>query len=145
MLRLTLIPNCQPAPSALSSGNLSPLGRNMARFLKIISGLYLVLVWFALVLVILVADARTPAETFAAVFAAVSLSIPSTVLFALAQFLEDVRSIRNNLRLQSHHLEVQSHQLEAMLAYYESSRSTRPAAKKRPTTPLRSLDSSASG
>jgi TRAP-type C4-dicarboxylate transport system permease small subunit len=117
----------------------------MARFLKIISGLYLVLVWFALVLVISVGDAHTPAETFAAVFAAVSLSIPSAVLFALAQFLEDVRSMRKNLHLQSRHLETQSHQLEAMLAYYESSRSTRQAAKKRPTTPLRSLDKSASG
>jgi crotonobetainyl-CoA:carnitine CoA-transferase CaiB-like acyl-CoA transferase len=63
----------------------------MARFLKIISGLYLVLVWFAFVLVSSVADARTPAEMLAAVFAAVSLSIPSAVLFALAQFLEDVR------------------------------------------------------
>jgi hypothetical protein len=89
----------------------------MTRFLKIISGLYLVLVWFAFVLVISVADARTPAEMVAAVFAAVSLSVPSAVLFAFAQILEDVRSMRNNLRLQSHHL-------EAMRAYYESSRST---------------------
>jgi hypothetical protein len=89
----------------------------MTRFLKIISGLYLVLVWFAFVLVISVGDARTPAEMVAAVFAAVSLSIPSAVLFAFAQILEDVRSMRNNLRLQSHHL-------EAMRAYYESSRST---------------------
>jgi hypothetical protein len=64
----------------------------MARFLKIFSGLYLVLVWFAFILAILAADARTPAEMLAAVFAAVSLSIPSAVLFALAQFLEDVRS-----------------------------------------------------
>ena len=110
----------------------------MARFLKIISGLYLVLVWFAFVLVISVADARTPAEMLAAAFVAVSLSIPSVVLFALAQFLEDVRSMRNNLRLQSHHL-------EAVLAYYESSLSTRPAAKRRPTRPLRSLDNSAAG
>jgi uncharacterized membrane protein (DUF485 family) len=86
----------------------------MTRFLKIISGLNLVLVWFAFVLVISVADARTPAEMLAAVFAAVSLSIPSAVLFAFAQILEDVRSMRNNLRLQSHHL-------EAMRAYYESS------------------------
>jgi hypothetical protein len=76
----------------------------MTRFLKIISGLNLVLVWFAFVLVISVADARTPAEMLAAVFAAVSLSIPSAVLFAFAQILEDVRSMRNNLRLQSHHL-----------------------------------------
>jgi hypothetical protein len=92
----------------------------MTRFLKITSGLYLVLVWFAFVLVVSVADARTPAEMVAAVFAAVSLSIPSAVLFAFAQILEDVRSMRNNLRLQSHHL-------EAMRAYYESSRSTRSA------------------
>ena len=109
----------------------------MARFLKIFSGLYLVLVWFAFVLAILAAHARTPAEGLAAVLVAVSLSIPSAALFAFAQILEDARSVRNNLRLQSHHL-------EAMLAYYESSRSTRPAAKKRPTTPLRSLDNSAS-
>jgi uncharacterized membrane protein len=34
----------------------------MARFLKIFSGLYLVLVWFAFILAILAADARTPAE-----------------------------------------------------------------------------------
>jgi hypothetical protein len=110
----------------------------MARFLKIISGLYLVLVWFAFALVISVADARTPAEMLAAVFAAVSLSIPSAVLFAFAQILEDVRSMRNNLRLQSR-------LLEAMLAYYESSRSTPPVAKRRRTTPLRSLDNSAAG
>jgi hypothetical protein len=57
----------------------------MARFLKIISGLYLVLVWFAFVLVISVGEARTPAEILAAVLAAVSLSIPAAVLFAFAQ------------------------------------------------------------
>jgi Na+/melibiose symporter-like transporter len=86
----------------------------MISFLKIISGLYLVLVWFAFALVIAVVDARTPAEMLAAVFAVVSLSIPSAALFAFAQVMEDVRSMRNNLRLQSHHL-------EAMRAYYESS------------------------
>ena len=86
----------------------------MARFLKIISGLYLVLVWFAFALVISVADARTPAEMLAAVFAAVSLSIPSAVLLAFAQILEDVRSVRNNLRLQSHHLEAIRNHYEAL-------------------------------
>ena len=89
------------------------MGREMARFLKIISGLHLVLVWFAFALVISVADARTAAEMFVAVFAAVSLSIPSAVLFAFAQILEDVRSVRNNSRLQSHHLEAIRNHYEA--------------------------------
>ena len=107
----------------------------MARFLKIISGLYLVLVWFALVLVISVGDAHTPAETFAAVFAAVSLSIPSAVLFALAQFLEDVRSIRNNLRLQRHHLEVIRSQYEALAMEAHLVREQSAAADKKPAKP----------
>jgi hypothetical protein len=106
----------------------------MARFLKIISGLYLVLVWFAFALVISVADARTPAEMLAAVFAAVSLSIPSAVLIAFAQIPEDVRSIRNNLRLQSHHLEViRSHyEALAMEAHLVREQS---AADKKPVKP----------
>jgi glucan phosphoethanolaminetransferase (alkaline phosphatase superfamily) len=118
----------------LAPGNLSPLGRDMARFLKIISGLHLVLVWFAFALVISVADARTAAEMFAAVFAAVSLSIPSAVLFAFAQIPEDVRSVRNNLRLQSHHLEViRSHYevlaMEAHLARERSASADKKQAK----------------
>src|SRR5947207_9106481 len=82
----------------------------MAMFLKIFSGLYLALVWFAFVLAIWAAYARAPAEWLAAVLVAVGLSIPSAVLFAFAQILEDARSVRNNLRLQSHHLEtIRSH------------------------------------
>src|SRR5262245_58572406 len=86
----------------------------MARFLKIFSGLYLVLVWFAFALAILAADARTPIEMVAAVFVAVSLSIPSAVLFAFAQILECARSVRNNSRLQSHHLEAIRNHYEAV-------------------------------
>jgi hypothetical protein len=85
----------------------------MTRFLKIFSGLYLVLVWSAFALAILAAEARTPAEMLVAVFAAVSLSIPSAALFVFAQIVEDVRSVRNNSRLQSHHLEAIRNHYEA--------------------------------
>ena len=107
----------------------------MTRFLKIISGLYLVLVWSAFVLVISVANAHTPAEMLSAVFAAVSLSIPSAFLFAFAQIPEDVRSIRNNLRLQSHHLEVIRSHYEAIAMEAHLVREQSVAADKKPAKP----------
>ena len=107
----------------------------MARFLKIISGLHLVLVWFAFALAISVADARTPAEMLAAVLVAVSLSIPSAVLIAFAQIPEDVRSIRNNLRLQNHHLEVIRSHYEALVMEAHLVRERSAAADKKPAKP----------
>jgi len=107
----------------------------MARFLKIVSGLYLVLVWFAFVLVISAGDARTPAELFAAVFAAVSLSIPSAALFVFAQIVEDVRSVRNNLRLQSHHLEAIRNHYEALAMEAHLVRELSAAPDKKPAKP----------
>src|SRR5262249_22991260 len=97
-----------------------------------------------------VADARTPAEMLAAVFAAVSLSIPSAVLIAFAQIPEDVRSIRNNLRLQSHHLEVirshyEAHAMEAHLvreqtaAADQNTRTTEDTSEARNRMPIVSL------
>ena len=106
----------------------------MARFLKIFSGLYLVLVWSAFALAILAAEARTPAELLVAVFAAVSLSIPSAALFVFAQIVEDVRSVRNNSRLQSHHLEAIRNHYEALAMEAHLVRELS-AADKKPAKP----------
>jgi TRAP-type C4-dicarboxylate transport system permease small subunit len=106
----------------------------MARFLKIFSGLYLVLVWFAFVLAILAAHARTPAEGLAAVLVAVSLSIPSAALFAFAQILEDARSVRNNLRLQSHHLEAIRNHHEALAHVVQELSAAADKKRSKPST-----------
>lgn len=87
----------------------------MAKFLRFVSALYVILVWLALAVVVsmpAVASTLGPATELVAFFIAVSLSIPATALFAFAQVVEDIRSVRRNVRLQRDHL-------EAMLAHYE--------------------------
>jgi hypothetical protein len=84
----------------------------MANFLKIVSGLYLLLVWVGFVAAVVLAPAPDAYSGPLALLIALGASIPAAVLFAFAQIVEDVRSMRNNLRLQSDHL-------RAMRNYYE--------------------------
>jgi len=84
----------------------------MANFLKIVSGLYLLLVWVGFVATVALAPAPEVYSGPLALLIALGASIPAAVLFAFAQIVEDVRSMRNNLRLQSDHL-------KAMRNYYE--------------------------
>jgi hypothetical protein len=84
----------------------------MANFLKVVSGLYLLLVWIGFVATVALAPAPNVYSGPLAFLIALGASIPAAVLFAFAQIVEDVRSMRNNLRLQSDHL-------KAMRNYYE--------------------------
>lgn len=92
----------------------------MAVFLKIVSGVYLIFVWLAFAILI---GTPPPAAVgmgaglmpVMAFMVAVGLSIPAVALFAFGQVVGDVRSMRNNARMQSEHL-------AAMRAYYEPHR-----------------------
>ena len=84
----------------------------MANFLKIVSGVYLLVVWVGFVAVVTLAPAPDVYSGPLAFLIALGASIPAAALFAFAQIVEDVRSMRNNLRLQSDHL-------RAMRNYYE--------------------------
>jgi hypothetical protein len=88
------------------------MGGAMAYFLKVVSGLYLLLVWVGFVATVALAPAPDTYSGPLALLIALGASIPAAVLFAFAQIVEDVRSMRNNLRLQSDHL-------RAMRNYYE--------------------------
>lgn len=91
-------------------------GAVMAIFLKIVSGVYLVLVWLTFVMMVKTPVAGMPAlggfESVLAFLIAVVLSIPAVALFAFGQIVGDVRTIRNNSRAQLGHL-------AAMRRYYE--------------------------
>jgi hypothetical protein len=84
----------------------------MANFLKIVSGLYLLLVWVGFIAAVVFAPAPNVYNGPLAFLIALGASIPAAVLFAFAQIVEDVRSMRNNLRFQSDHL-------REMRNYYE--------------------------
>jgi hypothetical protein len=92
----------------------------MAAFLKIVSGLYLVIVWLAFAGVTstttpLNASVGSDGVKILAFLCAVGLSIPAAVLFGFAQIVGDIRIMRNNARLQGEHL-------AAMRRYYEPTR-----------------------
>jgi hypothetical protein len=88
----------------------------MATFLKIVSGVYLVLVWLAFAGTF--AGYHGPeslgnnATHILAFFIAVGLSIPAAILFGFAQVVGDVRVMRNCAVRQVNHL-------AAMRRYYE--------------------------
>jgi hypothetical protein len=99
----------------------------MASFLKIVSGVYLVIVWS--IFMVMVASSTNafvslgihpgqanlnPLIPVLSFLSAVVLSIPAVALFAFGQVVGDIRIIRNNSRLQSNHL-------DAMRSYYEPS------------------------
>jgi hypothetical protein len=90
----------------------------MAAFLKVVSGVYLVVVWLTFAGVISTPTPLTGplgSDAMVKIFAfmiAIGLSIPAVALFAFGQVVGDVRIMRNNARLQSEHL-------QAMRAYYE--------------------------
>lgn len=86
----------------------------MATFLKIVSLIYLVLVWatFALMMAVPI-PTPGPVTGGPVIFGiAVVLSVPAAVLFAFGQVVGDVRAMRNLAHIQTDHL-------EAMRAYYE--------------------------
>lgn len=96
--------------------NKNIIGGNMAAFLKIVSGVYLVFVWLTFVMMVKTPIAGAPAlsgfESALAFLIAVALSIPAVALFAFGQILGDVRTTRDNSRAQLSHL-------AAMRRYYE--------------------------
>jgi hypothetical protein len=92
----------------------------MSIFLKVISGLYLVLVWFAFASTFVgvhVGPSSLDDDTvhILGFFIALVLSIPAAALFGFAQIIGDVREMRNTLWLQADHL-------AAMRRYYEPHR-----------------------
>jgi hypothetical protein len=72
----------------------------MALFLKIVSGLYLALVWFAFATVV---KNLPPSPMFGGAehvlgfLICVALSIPAVALFAFGQVVGDVRAIRKDI------------------------------------------------
>nr|AWL91249.1 hypothetical protein CIT37_02230 [Bradyrhizobium ottawaense] len=91
----------------------------MATFLKVVSGVYLFVVWL-----VFVGALRTPAPPtigsdllfhLGVFLAAVCFSIPAVILFAFGQMVGELRSIRHYSRQQAEHL-------KAMRAYYEPHR-----------------------
>jgi hypothetical protein len=97
----------------------------MAVFLKFVSGVYLIFVWFICAVILLGPSIglRTGLEPnvgitgmqVLAIFSAIGLSIPAVALFGFAQIVGDVRIMRNNARLQNEHL-------AALRRYYEPTR-----------------------
>lgn len=87
----------------------------MSLFLKIVSGIYLLLIWLIFLIVVLVTPGtRLPTFGYDDIgtgaplvffFICLSLSIPAAVLYAFGQIVGDIRASRNHL--------------EAMRAYYE--------------------------
>jgi hypothetical protein len=88
----------------------------MSVFLKIVSIVYLLLVWATFFLMIRSPEPDPIGITAIMYFMiAIGLSIPAAALFAFGQLVGDVRTMRN-------HAEIQSDHLEAMRAYYEPDR-----------------------
>jgi hypothetical protein len=79
----------------------------MATFLKIVSGLYLLFVWFTCFIALTqpFAYAGGPGGHILILLIGVVLSIPAAVLFAFGQIVGDVRVMKDHLR--------------AMRAYYD--------------------------
>lgn len=86
----------------------------MAIFLKIVSGVYLALIW--LVVFVVLREPFPPVlgglAPFLVVLIAVVLSIPAVVLFAFGQVVGDIRVMR-------HLAKRQADDLQAMRRYYE--------------------------
>lgn len=90
------------------------LGWQMSIFLKIVSGIYLLMVWAAFLIALTMRDTQLPiwgsndlgsSAPVAAFFICLGFSIPAAVLYAFGQIVGDVRASRNHL--------------EAMRRYYE--------------------------
>jgi hypothetical protein len=79
----------------------------VAIFLKIVSGIYLILVWLTFFAVSanapreLTSGMNAEAFRFVAFAATIGLSIPAAVLFAFGQIVGDVRFIRNQTSLKN--------------------------------------------
>jgi len=90
----------------------------MAAFLKIVSGVYLALIWFVFAFAVSHPNDTGPynhdAVVVVAFVIAIGLSIPAAVLFAFGQVVGDVRIMRSHVRQQNEHL-------RAIRAYYEPS------------------------
>jgi hypothetical protein len=87
----------------------------VAEFLKVISVVYLIIVWIAVALFFFVpvpGDAYAVAAKVLSIVGGISLSIPAAAMFAFAQVVEDVRAIRAHMTAQTDHL-------KAMRRYYE--------------------------
>ena len=71
----------------------------MALFLKVVSALYLIVVWstFAGTLQIPIVPSAGPLEPILLFILAVAFSIPAVALFAFGQVVGDVRATRNHL------------------------------------------------
>src|SRR5262245_17023653 len=91
-------------------------GIAMATFLKIVSVIYLIVVWISFAVAVGIAGkppmSAAPFMNILAFLIAVSLSIPAAVLFAFAQVVEDVRSMRTNIR-------TVAEDIRAVRQYYE--------------------------
>jgi len=86
----------------------------MAGFLKIVSGVYLALVWLSFVLMVMVSGATTGASVggptvfnLLAFIACITLSIPAVALYAFGQVVGDVRAMRRHLRAMHNYYEPQ--------------------------------------
>jgi ABC-type anion transport system duplicated permease subunit len=76
----------------------------MASFLRVVAGVCLLTVWLIFAgILIQSASGRLAIE---ALVAAVLISIPSVILYAFCQVVEDVRDMRDNIREAKWHLEV---------------------------------------
>jgi hypothetical protein len=93
----------------------------MATVLRVVSAIYLVFVWLVFVGALnapssITASVGSDSTVKLMVFTiCVGLSIPAVALFAFGQVVADVRTMRNNSRLQTEHL-------DAMRSYYEPER-----------------------
>lgn len=92
----------------------------MATFLKIVSTIYLVVLWLPFALTVTgvrmdVAGTKIDGAVLVLAFiVCLALTIPAVALFAFAQIVEDVRALRRYQHLSLKHLEV-------MRSYYEPS------------------------
>lgn len=87
----------------------------MAKFLKFVSGFYLLFVWLIFVMSLATPVAGAYAGgPFLAFLMAIGLSIPAAVLFAFGQIVGDIRQMRDDTRTSLNNLRV-------MRRYYEPS------------------------
>lgn len=88
----------------------------MPTFLKIVSGLYLLIVWLVFFSATRIPAPPTLGSDFPframVLVLAVSFSIPAAILYAFGQLVAEVRSIRHLSHLQAEHL-------KAVRRYYE--------------------------
>ena len=94
----------------------------MAKFLKIISFLYLVAVW-AMCVGVMQMPTTTGLVFLMAPLAALTLSLPAAVLYAFGQIVDDISAMRYNSKIQCEHL-------HALRRYYEPQETT-PRAEPR--------------